>query len=66
MAIDPIEFGKVLQRLSEQDRQIAEMRNDIRALLELANRGKGSIAMLICLGGIVSTIIGWFIGRWIK
>lgn len=63
--VSAMEFGKVLERLNQQDRQIAEMRSDIRDLLALANRGKGSIAMMISLGAIISTIIGWFIGRWL-
>jgi len=66
MAIDPIEFGKVISRLGEQDRQIAEMRddvnslrNDIRSLLELANKGKGAIFMLTSLGAIIGAVVTW-------
>lgn len=64
--VSAMEFGKVLERLNQQDRQIAEMRSDIRDLLALANRGKGSIAMMISLGAVISTIIGWFIGRLLR
>lgn len=66
MSIDPMEFGRVLQRLDAQDIQTKEMREDIRMLLELANRGKGSIAMLVSIGMVVSTVIGWFSGKWFK
>jgi len=52
VTIDPIEFGRVLARLDDQDRQIEEMRRDIKLLLDLANRGKGFLFLLTSLGAI--------------
>jgi hypothetical protein len=62
--IDPIEFGKVIARLEEQDRQIAEirienkeMRGDIKRLLALANQGKGSLFTLTSIGAVVGAVL---------
>lgn len=59
MSIDPIEFGRVLSRLDAQDRQIAEMREDIKHLVNMANQGKGGLLMLTTIGTIVGSIVGW-------
>ncbi|MFM0357955.1 hypothetical protein PQR12_31070 [Paraburkholderia nemoris] len=55
--IDPIEFGRVLARLDDQDRQIAEMRKDIKSLLAMANKGKGSLLTLTSIGAIVGAVL---------
>lgn len=59
--IDPIEFGKVLARLDEQDRQIAEMRSDIKRLLAMANQGRGGLLMLTSIGAVVGGVLTWLI-----
>ncbi|KVG33879.1 hypothetical protein [Burkholderia diffusa] len=59
--IDPVEFGRVLGRLDEQDRQIAEMRADIKRLLAMANQGKGGLFTLTTIGAIVGGTLTWFV-----
>lgn len=62
--IDPIEFGRVLARLQDQDRQIAEirtenkeMRDDIKRLLAMANQGKGGLFTLTSIGAVVGAVV---------
>lgn len=55
---DPSEFGEMKARLDYQDREIKEMRQDIRRLLALANQGKGGIVTLVSAGTLVGAIIG--------
>ncbi|KVN08202.1 hypothetical protein DF105_00875 [Burkholderia stagnalis] len=59
--IDPIEFGRVLARLDEQDRQIAEMSQDIKRLLAMANQGRGGLLMLTSIGAIVGGTLTWLV-----
>lgn len=56
-AIDPIEFGKVLARLDDQDRQIAKLNQNVERLLALANQGKGSLFTLTSIGAIVGAVL---------
>jgi type II secretory pathway component PulJ len=63
--IDPIEFGRVLARLDQQDQQsaemrqeIAQMRTEIQALLALANRGKGALFTLTSIGAAIGAVLG--------
>lgn len=55
--IDPIEFGKVLARLDEQDKQIAEMGKDIKSLLAMANQGKGGLWALTSFSAVIGAVI---------
>ncbi|NMV36915.1 hypothetical protein [Ralstonia insidiosa] len=59
MSVDPVEFGRVLARLDEQDGQIAEMRQDVKNLLAMANQGKGSLWVLTGLAAGVSSVLTW-------
>lgn len=63
MPVDPVEFGRVLGRLDAQDREIKGLRQDVTQLLELANRGKGSLSMLLCLGSVIGAVMGYFADR---
>ncbi|WP_196799092.1 hypothetical protein [Burkholderia cepacia] len=59
--IDPIEFGRVLARLDDQDKQIAEMKTDIKRLLAMANQGKGGLFTLTTIGAVVGGTLTWFV-----
>jgi hypothetical protein len=67
MPIDPMEFGRVLERLDQQDEQIEEMRKDIRALLDMANQGKGALFVFMGIASVIGAIIGYVVsGRILK
>lgn len=62
--IDPIEFGKVLARLDEQDKAMSdmrtenkEMRDDIKRLLAMANQGKGGLWAFTSISAVVGALI---------
>lgn len=58
--IDPREFGKLEAQVEALQSEVHAMREDIKALLEMANRSKGGMfvgmAIASVLGGIVSFI----------
>lgn len=64
--IDPILFGRVLARLDDQDRQIHELRQDVKELVKMAEQGKGSLLMLCTVGGVVSSILTWLVSHFWK
>lgn len=67
--IDPIEFGKMLARLDDQDRQIAKLNENVERLLALANQGKGGLFTLTSIGAIVGAVLAelarhlFFVGK---
>lgn len=58
--IDPREFGKLEAQVQALQTEVHAMREDIKALLEMANRSKGGMfvgmAIASVLGGVVSFI----------
>lgn len=58
--IDPREFGKLEAQVEALQSEVHAMREDIKALLEMANRSKGGMfvgmAIASVLGGVVSFI----------
>lgn len=58
--IDPIQYGKLLSKVDELDKEVAEMKSDIKALLELANRSRGGfwagMAIASFAGGVITFI----------
>lgn len=58
--IDPIQYGKLLSKVDELDKEVAEMKGDIKALLELANRSRGGfwagMAIASFAGGVITFI----------
>ncbi len=59
MEVDPIVFGRVLERLDAQDKLINEMRQDVRTLIDLANKGKGAWWLALSLVGGMSSLVTW-------
>jgi hypothetical protein len=62
--IDPIEFGRVLARLDEQDKAMSdmrsenkEMRDDIKRLLAMANQGKGGLWMFTSVSALIGALL---------
>ena len=60
--IDPREFGKLEAQVDALQTEVHAMREDIKALLEMANKSKGGMfvgmAIASVLGGIVSFVVG--------
>jgi hypothetical protein len=58
--IDPREFGKLEAQVEALQSEVHAMREDIKALLEMANKSKGGMfvgmAIASVLGGIVSFV----------
>jgi hypothetical protein len=58
--IDPREFGKLEAQVEALQAEVSAMRDDIKALLEMANRSKGGffvgMAIASVIGGVISFI----------
>lgn len=50
-------LAHMTRTLEYQDTMIAEQNRKVTALISMADRGKGSIWMLITLGGIIGALI---------
>lgn len=64
MDIDPIKFGATIQKVEAMEYEVSELRKDVKALLELANKGRGGFWVGMALVSAFSTFIG-FIAHYI-
>ena len=65
MELDPIKFGITIQKVEAMEHEVAELRKDVKALLELANKGRGGFWAGMALVSAFSTFIG-FIAHYIS
>lgn len=59
MELDPIKFGITIQKVEAMEHEVAELRKDVKALLELANKGRGGFWAGMAIVSAFSTFIGF-------
>jgi hypothetical protein len=57
--IDPVKVGVMWQKVEAMEKEVAEMRIDIKELLAMANKGRGGfwVGMMVVSG--ISSFIGF-------
>ena len=63
--IDPIKFGVTWQKVEAMEFEVAELRKDVKQLLELANKGRGGFWAGMVIVSALSTFIG-FVSHYIS
>ena len=59
MEIDPVKFGVTWQKVESMEYEVAELRKDVKALLELANKGRGGFWAGMAVVSAFSTFVGF-------
>jgi len=57
--IDPVKIGVMWSKVESMEKEVAEMRQDIKELLAMANKGRGGfwVGMMVVSG--ISSFIGF-------
>ena len=57
--IDPVKIGVMWQKVEAMEKEVAEMRSDIKEFLAMANKGRGGfwVGMMVVSG--LSSIVGY-------
>jgi len=57
--IDPVKIGVMWSKVEAMEKEVAEMRRDIKELLAMANKGRGGfwVGMMVVSG--ISSLIGF-------
>ena len=67
MDIDPIKLGAMWQKVETMEKEVSELREDVKSLLELANKSRGGfwMGMVIAsgVGGVITYITSWFLHK---
>ena len=64
MELDPIKFGITIQKVEAMEHEVAELRKDVKQLLELANKGRGGLWAGMMVVSAISAFVG-FISHYI-
>ena len=59
MELDPIKFGITIQKVEAMEHEVAELRKDVKQLLELANKGRGGLWAGMMVISAISAFIGF-------
>jgi hypothetical protein len=62
--LDPIKFGITIQKVEAMEQEVAELRKDVKQLLELANKGRGGLWAGMMVVSAISAFVG-FISHYI-
>ena len=57
--IDPIKFGVTWQKVEAMEYEVAELRKDVKQLLELANKGRGGLWAGMMVVSAISAFVGF-------
>ena len=58
--IDPVEYGKLIAKVDALEKEMAEVSSDVKALLELANKGRGGFWMGMTIAASFGAVASWF------
>jgi hypothetical protein len=64
--IDPREFGKLEAQVEALQNEVHALRQDIKALLEMANKSKGGMFVGMAIASVVGGIISFVATKMIR
>ena len=64
--IDARDFGKLEAQVEALQTEVHSLAQDVKALLELANKSKGGFWMGMVIASALSGVVSFFAARWIK
>jgi uncharacterized protein YlxW (UPF0749 family) len=64
--IDARDFGKLEAQVASLQTEVHQLANDVKALLELANKSKGGFWMGMVIASALSGVVSFFASRWLK
>jgi len=57
--IDPVKIGVMWSKVEAMEREVAEMRHDIKELLAMANKGRGGFWVGMMVVSSISSLVGF-------
>ena len=64
--INPREFGKLEAQVASLQLEVSAMRDDIKLLLEMANKSKGGMFVGMAIASVVGGFISFFASKVLK
>jgi hypothetical protein len=57
--LDGERLGRLLQKVEQLERDVADLRNDVREITIMAHKWRGAFALVLGLGGFVGWVLSW-------
>jgi len=57
--IDPVKVGVMWQKMETMEREVSELRDDVKTLLALANKSKGGLWAGMIVVSAISSLVGF-------
>lgn len=57
--IDPIAFGALTAQVKALETQVGELKDDVKQLLELANKSRGGFWMGMTIASSAGAVVSW-------
>lgn len=64
MDLDPIKVGVMWQKVETMEKEVSELRDDVKQLLALANKGRGGFWVGMTIVSAFSTFVGYITHNW--
>jgi hypothetical protein len=64
--IDPVQYGALTAQVASLERDVAELRADMKTLLELANKSRGGLWMGMALASTFGGVVGFIADHWVR
>ena len=61
--IDPVQFGALTAQVTALEREVSELKADMKTLLELANKSKGGFWMGMAVASTFSGAVGFLLNH---
>jgi hypothetical protein len=66
MDIDPIQYGQLITKVEFLEREVSDMREDVKKLLELANQSKGGLWMGMAFASLIGAMLHFLGEKFLK
>jgi len=57
MEIDPIQYGQLISKVEFLEKELGDIRDDVKKLLELANQSKGGLWMGMAFASLIGAML---------
>lgn len=65
MELDPVKVGVMWQKVETMEKEVSELRDDVKQLLALANKGRGGFWAGMAFVSAASSAIGYITHIWL-
>jgi hypothetical protein len=66
MDIDPIQYGQLITKVEFLEKELGDMRSDLKKLLELANQSKGGLWMGMAFASLIGAMLHFLGEKFLK